>query len=229
MSKPVVDSALYDERAITLNYLEQHPDLLLHYPGLLAKLEIPHGHKGGTISLVERQIAVLRDQLDNERRRLLYLIERAREYERLTSQLHRLTTQLILARTQEQARTVIYSALRHEFHVDAVVLKLFPVSDAPSTNKIDATIQSFLEFVDRDRCLCGPLNQEQFVSLFGAEGSELQSAALIPLKGAHLSGVLAIGSRDPERFTVDMATDVLSYLGAITSAKLMELNVSCPL
>lgn len=210
------------EEVIVLDYLERHPDLLRRHPELLAKLELPHG-KNGAVSLVERQVAVLREQLDYERRRLLYLIERAREYEKLTSQLHRLTIRLIPARDLEQMRVALHASLRQEFNAEAVALKLFPL-DA-RTRRRDPLAQTFLRFVEENRCVCGPLSGDQFAVLFGTEeGAELRSAALIPLDGLTLSGVLALGSRDPQRFTADMGTDLLVRLGAIVSAKLSELH-----
>lgn len=201
-------------------YLMQHPDFLVHHPEVLAKVHIPHG-AGGAISLIERQVAVLREQLGAERGRLSHLMARARDYERLSSGLHELTVRLIVARDMTQAYHALEMVLREEFCADAVALKLFPVE--PDQRASDPLVNAFIDFIDRDRCLCGPLRPNQSEPLFGDNAPSIQSAALIPITSHDRTGVLAIGSSDAKRFTSDMGTDLLERLGAIASAKLQDL------
>lgn len=213
-------------------YLSAHPDFLVRHPEVLERLHIPHGGSG-VVSLVERQVAVLREQLTNERGRLNHLVARARDYEAFASRLHDLTVKLVLARDLREAQAVLQATLREEFNAEAVTLKLFPVDPGRHVNERtgerigdhtrDPLVRAFVEFVDRDRCLCGPLPPAQANALFGAGAVAVQSAVLIPLKGHEQTGVLAIGSNDPKRFTPDMGTDLLARLGAITSAKLTAL------
>ena len=202
-------------------YLMRHPDFLVYYPEVLAKLHIPHG-SGGAVSLIERQVVVLREQLGSERGRLNHLVARAREYEALSARIHELTLKLILARDLEQVHAALEVTLSEEFSADAVALKLFPV-DAQQ-RPADPMVRAFIDFIDRDRCLCGPLAPEQSAPLFGDEARAILSAALVPIKGHDQSGVLAIGSRDPHRFTDDMGTELLERLGAIAGAKLHDLS-----
>ena len=206
--------------AAVASYLISHPDFLVRHPGVLAKLHVPHG-AGGAVSLIEHQVAVLREQLGTERGRLNHLVARAREYDRLSERLHELTLKLIVAHDMEHACAALEAALRQEFSADAVALKLFPLE--PERSEDDPLVSAFIGFVDHDRCLCGPLSPERSEPLFGDHAPSLQSAALIPIKGHQQTGVLAIGSRDPERFTPDMGTELLERLGAIASAKLMDL------
>jgi uncharacterized protein YigA (DUF484 family) len=214
------DSADDTDRAVA-EYLLRHPDFLVHHPEVLAKLHIPHG-AGGAVSLIEHQVTVLREQLGTERGRLNHLMARAREYEQLASRLHELTLKLIIARDLDDACAALEATLREEFNAEAVTLKLFPV-DA-DRRAADPLVSSFIDFIDRDRCLCGPLHADQSENLFGRDAPRIQSAALIPIKGHHQTGVLAIGSCDPQRFTRDMATDLLERLGAVAGAKLMDLG-----
>jgi hypothetical protein len=201
-------------------YLLRHPDFLVHHPEVLAKLHIPHG-SGGAVSLIERQVVVLREQLGAERGRLNHLVARAREYEALSARLHELTLKLIVARDLEHAQAALEATLLQEFNADAVALKLFPVD--PDERAGDTLVQAFVDFIDRDRVLCGPLAPKQSAALFGDAGETIQSAALIPIKGHEQTGVLAIGSRDAHRFTGDMGTELLERLAAIAGAKLQDL------
>jgi len=209
-----------DNEETVAGYLLRHPDFLVHHPEVLAKLHIPHG-AGGAISLIEHQVAVLREQLGNERGRLNHLMARARDYEQLSGRMHELTVRLILARDLTHACDALEATLREQFNAEAVALKLFPLE--PDRRATDPLVSAFIDFVDRDRCLCGALRPAQSEPLFGDQAPTIQSAVLIPIKGHDQSGVLAIGSTDPKRFTPDMGTDLLERLGAVTSAKLVDL------
>lgn len=209
-----------DNADAVAGYLLRHTDFLVHHPEVLAKMHIPHG-AGGAISLIERQVAVLREQLGIERGRLNHLMARARDYDRLSNGLHKLTIQLIVARDIKQARQVLEKGLSEEFKADAVVLKLFPVE--PDQRASDPLVSAFIDFIDRDRCLCGPLHPTQGEPLFGNAAPTIHSAALIPITGHDQTGVLAIGSCDAKRFSPDRGTDLLERLGAVVSAKLQDL------
>jgi uncharacterized protein YigA (DUF484 family) len=202
------------------DWLMRHPDFLRRHPEVLAKLNVPHGSAGAT-SLIERQVAVLREQLAHERGRLNHLVARAHDYEALLSRLHELTLRLIRAPDLKHACQALEQALREHFGADAVAVKLFPV--AANERAADPLVRSFADFIDLDRCLCGPLAAEQTSGLFGELPVEIQSAALVPIRAHQQSGVLAIGSADPKRFAADMGTDLLERLGAVAGAKLASL------
>ncbi len=209
-----------DQSQAVTAYLLQHPDFLLHHPELLAQLLVPHG-AGGAVSLIEHQVAVLREQLGKERGRLNHLMARAHDYEQLSARLHELTVQLITAPDRERACAALEASLREQFNAEAVAIKLFPVD--PEQRAEDPLVQSFVDFIDRDRALCGPLAPKQAEPLFGADAETIQSAALVPIRGTEQTGVLAIGSSDPKRFAPDMGTELLERLGAIAGAKLTDL------
>lgn len=206
-------------------YLQDHPDFIARHPEVLSRLHIPHA-SGGVVSLIERQVAVLREQLAAERGRLNHLVARARDYEAFSNRLHELTVKLILARDLAEASVALEATLREEFSAEAVALKLFPLD--PGERAADPLVRAFIEFIDRDRCLCGPLAPEQGEVLFGAAAKRIHSAALIPIRGHEQTGVLAIGSTDAKRFSPDMGTDLLERLGAITGAKLSDLAHRAP-
>lgn len=214
------EGALKASDASVAAWLKKHPDFLLRHPDVLAKLNVPHG-SGGATSLIERQVAVLREQLGNERGRLNHLVARAHDYETLLARLHELTVCLILAPDMHHACTALENALREQFEADAVALKLFPV-DADE-RAADPIVRGFVDFIDRDRCLCGPLAPDQTEALFGRLSMTIASAALVPIRAQDQAGVLAIGSHDPKRFSAEMGTDLLERLGSIAGAKLADL------
>ena len=218
---PQVAGSTPSSDAAVAAYLEQHPDFFLRHPDLTARLRLPHG-QSGVVSLVEHQVNLLRSQLDTERRRLTHLIARAREYETLSGRLHTLVLQLIAAPNLERIETVLQDSLRREFDADAVSLKLFPVRSGGDPS--DPLVAAFLDFVDRDHALCGPLDAERGRVLFGEDNERIRSAALVPVRGEVRAGLLAIGSADPERFGSEMGTDHLDRLGEVVSRRIGLLN-----
>lgn len=203
-------------------YLEAHSAFFERRPDLVARLTVPHA-SGHAVSLIEHQVSVLRSQLDTERRRFAHLIARARDFESLSGRLHDLSLQLIAAHDLERVQTVLSEALRQEFNAEAVTLKLFPLESDADATEPDETVSAFMEFVDREHSLCGPLDAERNGVLFGEQREAIHSAALVPVRADARSGVLAIGSSDPERFGPDMGTDLLDRLGEIVSQKLRVL------
>jgi uncharacterized protein YigA (DUF484 family) len=202
-------------------YLAANPSFFQRHPDLVAELKVPHS-SGGAVSLIERQVDLLRDRLETERRRLAHLIARARDFETLSGHLHRISLQLIAAPDLERVQTVLHEALCRDLNADAVSLKLFPVG--PETGGTDPTVNAFLDLIDREHCLCGPLDAERSAVLFGEQSENVHSAAIIPVRADARSGILAIGSRDPERFGPDMGTDLLDRLGQTVGQKLRVLH-----
>lgn len=201
-------------------YLSEHPDFLLRNPEVLAQLQIPHQTQGA-VSLIERQVGVLRQQLETERSRLNAVMARAQSYEQIASRLHQLTLKLIASQTMDAACSALRDSLRDEFAAEAVALRLFPIDERQRAK--DPLVQTFVDFIATQECVCGELPEPQTEALFGDEAAQVRSAALVPISGSDHSGILAIGSSDPDRFTTDMGTDLLERLGAIASAKLADL------
>lgn len=221
VSSPHAEQAMPEDperETLVAEYLRQHPQFFIRHPEILAALQVPHP-TGGAVSLIEQQVRVLRKQLETERHRLAHLIARAREYEALASRLHGLVLQLILVKDPAHLCHLIRDGVRHEFHAEAVTLKLFQVPETDD-EPADPLTALFRDFVDRDHALCGPLDEEKSARLFGGAGTVVKTAALIPIRTEGQSGVLAIGSADPERFHPDMGTELLDRLGEVVSHKL---------
>jgi uncharacterized protein YigA (DUF484 family) len=217
--EPAPSSAENPElEAEVAEYLLGDPTFFARNPKILTALEIPHD-SGAAVSLIEQQVRLLRKQLEAERHRLTHLISRAREYEALSGRLHHLVLKLIAAQDSQQVCAILKDALLSEFSAEAMTLKLFQTEDE-SGPRPDPLTLAFRDFVDRHHALCGPLSSEKAQILFGAAGAEIRSAALVPVHADGHAGVLAIGSRDGERFRPDMGTDLLDRLGEILGQKL---------
>src|SRR5687767_3955104 len=77
-------------------HLQSHPDFFERQSTVLLKLRLPHQRQSGqTVSLVERQVEVLRERNQGLERRLGELMEVARANEQLGDKIHRFAQRLI--------------------------------------------------------------------------------------------------------------------------------------
>ena len=61
-----------------IDYLQKNPELLMSYPDVFTALSIPH-HGGDVVSLVERQLKILRNENRKIKKKLEELVSIARE------------------------------------------------------------------------------------------------------------------------------------------------------
>src|SRR5580698_3978822 len=95
-ARGVKPEALND--ASVADYLQAYPDFFERNGPLLAKLRLPHlRDAGATVSLVERQVEVLRERNQTLERKLKELVEVARANDGLADRIHRMSQRLIRA------------------------------------------------------------------------------------------------------------------------------------
>src|SRR6185369_16184176 len=112
-----------DEERIE-RYLTLNPDFFERHQALLARMRLPHMRTGSTVSLVERQVEVLRDQKSDADRRLAEFIAVARANDQLADRIHRFTRRLLRASNAVAALTAVEASLREDFDAFHSVLLL---------------------------------------------------------------------------------------------------------
>src|SRR5690606_16962850 len=116
-SKPSPATALQAEDVVA--YLRANPDFLLRHPDLLETLELQHA-SGSAVSLIERQVEILRGRSQRLEDRLSKLLEAARDNERRASSVHRLARTLIRAPTLASVIHGLQTSMREDFGIDEV-------------------------------------------------------------------------------------------------------------
>src|SRR5271168_2359961 len=112
--------------ASVAEYLQTYPDFFERNSSLLTKLRLPHLRDGGaTVSLVERQVEVLRERNQSLERKLKELVDVARANDSLADRIHRLSQRLIRAHTLLETITAVETSLREDFEAMHSVLVLF--------------------------------------------------------------------------------------------------------
>lgn len=209
-------------------YLKSHPDFFERHLTLLATMRLPHRTTGGAISLVERQVDVLRQRNLALEGKLKELVEVARTNERLAGRIHALALPLMRARSREDVIDILDEQLREGFSVDQAALVLFDsvpglVQGGSRFVKVvhreDPAIGPFKSFLQNSSPRCTRVREAQRDFLFGP-GADIQSMALVPLGPRSEYGFLAIGSRNPDHFQPSKSIDFLARLGELTACAL---------
>ncbi len=105
-------------------YLEQTPDYFLRHPELLAALALPHPEAGRAVSLVERQVRVLRDRNDQSTQQLQELIAFARDNDQVGERVQRFALAVIDSDSLDEVLDTAQDMLRQEFNLDGVAVRL---------------------------------------------------------------------------------------------------------
>lgn len=212
------------------DYLANHPDFFDEHRELLTELQLSHA-SGNAISLIERQVQTLRDQNQDLKKRLMELVDVARDNDRLGERLHQLTLELIRTSSLTGLVRELEHQLRNEFKADTVILHLPGLDESQQRETgarpltIDAELKALLPTpLTENKPQCGRLKQAQTDFLFGDQAAAIESCAIIPLgENAH-DGLLVIGSREVNRFDPCMGTLFLNHLGELVASLLKSIS-----
>lgn len=205
------------------DFLSKHTDFLYKNPDILRQIEVPHA-SGEAISLIERQVGVLRQENRSLRQKIRDLVDIAKENDELMARMNRLSASLVSSSKLQEAMRILEDRLVHDFSADAVSLKLigdFQENPAGSSIAVIArdneSLSLFESILARAKPVCGRFNKQQLSFMFPDKEESIKSVAVIPLGDGSL-GFVAIGSEDPERFRAGISTSFLSYLGEIAGS-----------
>jgi len=216
------------ERTVT-DYLVTHPDYFENHTEVLTRLKVPHA-SGQAVSLIERQVEVLRQQYRQIERKLVDMIEVARANDALIERIHRLALVLLEGGTLAERLYSAQEELRNRFGADEV--SLFLIHD--QTKDLDAGparwlkpddpgLEQFREFLKAGKAYVGRLRAPQLEFLFGEQADRTASIALVPLGDHGKLGILAVGSHEADRFGPTLGTAFLARIGELVTAAIQPL------
>lgn len=213
-------TAAQAEEESVARYLQHNPDFFEHHQPLLARLRLPHARGGSTISLIERQVEVLREHQAAVEQKLAEFVKVARSNDTVAEKIHLFTRRLLRAATRAATIEQIEASLREDFDAFHSVLVLIgPDGDVPAQRFVkvvpadDPSLKSFESLFANGKPRCGQARDSQREFLFGADAEAMGSVALIPLGPKGSVGLLALGSTDRDRFHPGMSTEFLGRLG----------------
>jgi uncharacterized protein YigA (DUF484 family) len=212
-----------EEQAVA-QFLQHHTDFFERHPQLLARMRVQHARNASTVSLIERQVEVLRERYQAQEQKLAEFVRVARANNVLAEKVHRFTRRLLSTRDRVAAITQIEASLREDFDTFHAVLVLAASRDTGAQESArfvrtvageDANYRSFESLFAACKPRCGQIRDSQREFLFGSEAPNIGSVALIPLGGQPALGLLALGSVDRDRFHPGMSTEFLSRMGEL--------------
>ena len=207
-------------------YLRDNPDFFERHADLLLELRLPHDGGAGAVSLVERQIELLRRRNEEMRRTLEEYVANGRASDELAGQLNRLVTRLLAGGDPGERLRGLPGDLREIFSLEFVRLLLFDAppddyADVPglvATPRQDLMAEGLSAVLKANTPRCGRFSSEQREFLFGTDAGEVASVALAPLGHRGKLGLLALGSRDPDHYHRAKSTEFLGRVSAIVAA-----------
>lgn len=219
------EDALADELQL-ISLLKDNADIFNRHPELLDTLDLPH-ETGAAISLIERQIQVLRAKNNQLDKRLCELMDVARDNERLAQSRHRIALNLLGAHDLNDVVSIVLDELSNELKADFAVVKLFTQKETwlkqhPLLFVADDSdgLNAFKTMRDHKNPVCGRGTDEQKTFLFADNAKQIESVAIIPLTTGADLGLIGLGSEAASRFQASLGTQFLSQMGELVSAAL---------
>ncbi len=210
-------------------FLRNHPDFFERHPKLLMGLKLVHQPGTATVSLVERQVAVLRQRNGELECQLKDLVAVAKDNHALVEKIHQLAVTLMESSSVTDAMQTLSTSLREDFLAERAVMVLFvSLPDSSLTDngfvkvvdRDDPGLKPFASFLKSGQPRCGLLRGRQKSFAFEDNASGINSAALIPLGEDTELGFIVIGSQDPDYFNPGKGMDFLSRLGELVTVVL---------
>lgn len=206
-------------------YLRENPGFFLDHDDLLAELSLPH-ESGKAISLLERQVTILRERGIEARQKLNNLLENARNNDQLFDTTRNLVLALLRARGVTEIANVAVDQLSNHESIDACDIIIV---DHPHM-KVDKTIRTaslsrlksdYGDVYRLKRTHCGAIDKEQVEKLFPNNGSTIHSTALCPvISNGEILALLALGNKTENYFNVNLDTLFLDFIGHVVGAVL---------
>ena len=197
-------------------YLVANGDFLQRNPDLMDHLHIEHP-SGSAVSLVEKQVSVLRERNIDMRHRLNTLTANARDNDKLYEQTRHLVLRLLEADSIAELHKAFHESMASEFAVEHATMILFGEPGSEEGCRIESAESAKIEIgalLKGRKAICGPLRKEELAYLF-PEAGDVGSAAVMPLHNSEDLGVIAVGSSDASRYSSNMGTLFLNHIADV--------------
>lgn len=207
------------------DYLREHPDFFIDQDDLLADLSLPH-ESGKAISLLERQVTILRERGIEARQKLNNLLENARNNDQLFDTTRNLVLALLRAGNVTEIANVTQDQLANHANIDACEIIIVDHAELSASPSVRTESQSVLrkEFNDvfrLKRTHCGALTEQQIEYLFPGREQKIRSTALCPvINNSEVLALLAFGNQEDNYFNINLDTLFLDFIGRVVGAVL---------
>ena len=207
-----------------IEYLKNHPEFFEVHANLLSDIKVGHA-SGEAVSLIERQVELLRERILRMRRRMNLLLQTARNNDELFAKVRSLTLTLLDTHTWHDLNEALATNMLVDFNADYVcchVQNHYAIYDHIRDYRDTAPFDPFVRGI---MPVCATLRAAELQALFPMQTHETDgSAVLLPLSLKQGAGCLAVGSRDTRRFTRDLDTYFVGYMADVLSRVIDRLD-----
>ncbi len=209
MSKELIDQ---DVAA----YLLANPDFFVDRDSLLLKIQVPHKSKG-TISLVEKQLDVIRNRQKETIKQLRTFVENAKRNKEIFDKSSKLVLSMMAAKRSSEFFAGLEKGLKRDFGCKANALIVFgkPKQINHFTSRLPAeSAGKYVGALMRSKVpTLGILRPREQDFLFRHQSEKVKSAAVLTIRNKNkYLGMLAVGSSDAEYFTPDMDALFINFI-----------------
>ncbi|WP_017444251.1 DUF484 family protein [Gayadomonas joobiniege] len=213
------------EQAIA-DYLLANPDFLLQRQDVLEQLKLVPPI-AGTVSLLDRQQALLRKKNQKLESEMAELISTAKRNENIYKIFIKLYMQLLECPDSDNLLYLLNQVLLDQIELDGLKLILFIAGGDEKTAALVVPRQNYQKIL-HDRLkqtdfYFGRLNRQEMAMFFDPE-TDIRSVALIRLGGNKEMGILAFGSQDELHFQGDMDTLFLTPMVTLINRLLLDFS-----
>jgi len=217
-----------------IEYLRNHPDFFVERTDILSELNIPHNTSGNVSSLIEHQVAQLRQENSSLNEHLEKSEEDVVHQRKLAKDTHALSLQLMKVESLKALNDLLSKSLRQHYQADQFLFLVFktPIDSEDCSNIRFHDTNSklafmFTELFHHNKPLCDSLQTEHIDALFETIGEteSIRSTAIIPVQQSDWHGMLVLGSNKQDQYCHGFEMDLLNYITMI-SAALIENIVS---
>lgn len=201
------------------SWLNRHPEFFADHPEILARLRLPHGEQG-TVSLVERQIDQLRNDNGALRGRIDELLTIAARNEHIFRHFSELYVRVLACECMDELRHLLSEFLEERLDLPFVALLPMPLVDKAD----DGASERVLRRLRPRPYYFGRITRGEQVQLF--DSSKVASVALLHINAHDPGAILAIGSKDANRFEPEMDSLLLEQLRALLGVLLPRLSAT---
>ena len=209
-------------------YLHKHPEFFHEHLELLENISIPHP-SGGAVSLISKQLELFRNRHHEMENQLNALIEIARDNDNSANKMHELTLAVLEADTLETAVENLSVVLSECFLTDFFAVRIIS-TDKNKTALADLFVDPeseelthFITELNSNQANCGRPTLAQARFLFGDNALEVKSCVIIPMAYTEIEGLVAIGSREEDRFHYSMGNLFLTQISEILGTRFTAL------
>ncbi len=207
-------------------YLRAHPDFFETRGDLLAKLRVSHGENLGTVSLIERQVSILREQDSSHRERLETLLRFAEANHAIYLRTQRLVLGVLEAEDAGELFHNLERSFADDFGCAAYGLVVFDREPRQINHYTSCvtltTARGYVgDLIEKRHASLGALRADQQDFLFRHASGEVGSAAVLPVyDGDGPIAVLSLGAREPSYFDPESGTVFIDFVGAVLARTL---------